>query len=186
MKKEWFSAALLSLACLILLNGGYTLLVWGLAQLSPQKGLGERISGTGGRYYYANIAQNFHHDQYFSSRPSAVGYNAAGSGGSNKGPFNPDYLNTVRGAIDSFRSHNPGIGLNQIPSDLVTASGSGLDPDISVDAALVQVNRISRLRGIAPEKLIALVQQNRLKGSFGLAPEHINILRLNLALDQLK
>jgi len=186
MKKEWFSAALLSLACLILLNGGYTLLVWGLAQLSPQKGLGERITGTGDRYYYTNIAQNFHHDQYFSSRPSAVAYNAAGSGGSNKGPFNPDYLNTIRGAIDSFQSHNPGIDLKQIPADLVTASGSGLDPDISVDAAWVQVDRISRVRGIAKEKLNALVEQNRVKGSLGLAPEHINVLKLNLALDQLK
>ena len=80
---------------------------------------------------YANIGQRFTDDKYFWSRPSAVAYNAAGSGGSNKGPCNPDYLKDVQAHIDSFLAHNPGVRAADIPAELVTYSGSGLDPDLS-------------------------------------------------------
>lgn len=105
----------------------------------------ERIRGTcRWEKHYENIAQNFSDDKYFSSRPSAVNYNAAGSGGSNKGPSNPDYLATVQARIDTFMMHNPEVRKSDIPSDLVTASGSGEDPNISIQGAFVQIPRIAK------------------------------------------
>jgi len=136
---------------------------------------------------YANIGQKFSVDKYFWSRPSAVNYNAAGSGGSNKGPSNPDYLKDVQAKIDTFMVHNPGINKSEIPADMVTASGSGLDPNISTQAAMVQVKRIAKTRNIPEDKINQLVEskiEKPLIGMFG--PEKINVLKLNIALDQLK
>src|SRR6202007_730681 len=96
-------------------------------------------------------------DKYFWSRPSAVDYNAAGSGGSNKGPNNPDYLADVQKRIDTFMVHNPGIKKSDIPSDLVTASGRGLDPHISGEGAKVQVKRIAAVRHLTEDKVQQLV-----------------------------
>ncbi len=92
---------------------------------------------------YALEGQNFSSDKYFMSRPSAAGYNAAGSSGSNKGPTNPDYLKDVQSRIDSFLVHNKTVQKEQIPAELVTASGSGLDPDLSPAGAYIQVARIA-------------------------------------------
>jgi len=186
MKKEWLSAALLTLACLVLVNGGYTAAVLAMAQLTPQKGLAERIAAPNGQMYYANVAQKFTDDKYFSTRPSAVDYNAAGSGGSNKGPSNPDYLRLVAARIDTFMAHNPGVSRSNIPSELVTASGSGLDPDISPAAADVQVERIAKMRGLAPGIVRALIASlvERLPGRLG--PDRVNVLRLNLKLDAVR
>ena len=108
----------------------------GIAQAAPAKGKGETVTVNGKVVGYKLIGQKFTDDKYFWSRPSAVDYNAAGSGGSNKGPTNPDYLKTVQDRIDSFLVHNPGIKKEEIPSELVTASGSGQDPDISVQGSL--------------------------------------------------
>ena len=113
-------------------------------------------------------------------------YNAAGSGGSNKGPSNPDYLKVVQARIDTFLVHNPGIEKKDIPVELVTASGSGLDPDISPKAALVQVKRVAAARKVSEEKITELVSahiEKPLLGMFG--PEKVNVLRLNLALEKL-
>jgi K+-transporting ATPase ATPase C chain len=184
MKKEWLSATLLSIACLVILNGGFTAIVWGIAKLTPQKGLAERIKKSDGTYYYANIAQKFTDDKYFWPRPSAVDYNAAGSGGSNKGPSNPEYLKTVSDRIDSFTAHNPGVSKSSIPSELVTASGSGLDPNISVDAAIVQVPRIAKSRAVAETAVKDLIAKATEHTIAGLGPEKINVLRLNLELDE--
>lgn len=186
MKEHIFPAIKLTVLLLLLCAGIYPLLVWGIAQVTPQKGKGEIIQANGKRYY-ANLAQKFTDDRYFQSRPSAVDYNAAGSAGSNKGPSNTDYLATVQARIDTFLMHNPGIDKKEIPVDLVTASGSGLDPDISVKAAFVQVKRIAKIRGIAEpnlEELILTYTEKPLAGLFG--PERINVLKLNIALDQLK
>jgi K+-transporting ATPase ATPase C chain len=164
----------------------YPAIVWGIAQLMPGKGNADTITQNG-KTYYSNIAQNFSDDKYFSSRPSAVAYNAAGAGGSNKGPSNPDYLKDVQSRIDSFLVHNPGIQKSEIPSDLVTASGSGLDPDISVQAAGVQIKRIAKTRNIAEADVTKLVSSHIDKPLLGLlGTEKINVLQLNLALDQLK
>lgn len=158
----------------------------GIAQVAPNNGHGFIVE-TNENKYYENIAQNFSDDKYFWSRPSAVNYNAAGSGGSNKGPSNPDYLATVQARIDTFIVHNPGINKGNIPSDMVTASGSGQDPNISVQAALIQVPRIAKARNLSELELKLLVQQNiekPLLGLFGI--EKMNVLKLNIALSNLK
>jgi len=186
MKKELVSSLLLTIICIIFFSGIYTGVVWGIAQLSPNKGEGFTVQAANGKYYYENIGQSFTQDKYFWSRPSAVAYNAAGSGGSNKGPANPDYLAQVQQRIDTFMKHNPDINKADIPSDMVTASGSGLDPDISVQGALVQVERIAKVRGIDKAVLYKLVKQDIDRSCFGMAPHKINVLKLNLDLDKLK
>jgi potassium-transporting ATPase KdpC subunit len=116
-----------------------------------------------------------------------VGYNAAGSGGSNKGPSNPDYLKDAQARIDTFLAHNPGVDRANVPAELVTASGSGLDPHLSPAAAQVQVRRIARVRGISEEKLVQLVDKHTngpLLGLFG--PSTVNVLALNSALDEVR
>jgi len=131
--------------------------------------------------------QSFTQDKYFNSRPSAAGYNAAGSAGSNKGPSNPDYLKDVQIRIDTFLAHNPSVKKEEIPSELVTASGSGLDPDISPVAAFLQIDRISKERKLPVEQLKTLVQNNiqtPFAGLFGTS--RVNVLKLNIALDNLK
>lgn len=171
---------------LFLLSGVYTVIVWGMGKVMPNGGKGKQVIHSGSSYY-ANIGQSFTEDKYFWSRPSAVGYNAAGSGGSNKGPNNPEYLQTVRARIDTFLVHNPGIESSQVPVDLVTASGSGLDPDISMAAAMVQVKRISKIRKISENTLFELVKHHTETPLFGLfGPVKINVLKLNLALDNLE
>lgn len=186
MKRNLFSAIMLTIVTLLFFSGVYTLVVWGIAQAAPNKGKGEIIEAKG-KKYYANIGQLFNDDKYFNSRPSAVGYNAAGSGGSNKGPSNQEYLDQVKARIDTFLVHNPGIEKSEIPVDLVTASGSGLDPHISAKSAKVQIKRISAIRNIPIEKLdqlVAVQTEKPLLGLFG--PERVNVLKLNLALDNLK
>ena len=185
MKKEWLPAALLTLVCLVLVNGLYTAMVWGMAQITPQKGLAERIVAPNGQRYYANIAQKFTDDKYFWPRPSAVDYNAAGSGGSNKGPANPDFLKTVSDRKDSFLAHNPSVLKTDVPAELVTASGSGLDPDISVTAANAQVVRVAKIRGLSAAKVQALIAGQTQHVAAGLGPDKINVLRLNIRLDEL-
>ncbi|HQY12236.1 MAG TPA: potassium-transporting ATPase subunit C, partial [Ferruginibacter sp.] len=120
-------------------------------------------------------------------RPSAVDYNAAGSAGSNKGPKNPDYLKQVQDRIDSFLVHNPGVKKEEIPAELVTASGSGLDPDISPAGASVQVKRIAAVRKLAEATIISLIDKQTEKPLLGfMGPAKVNVLKLNIALDKLK
>lgn len=185
MKKEIIPSILLSVICIILLSGIYPAIVWGIAQMAPNKGEGIVIREKGGRYFYENIGQNFSDDKYFWSRPSAVNYNAAGSGGSNKGPDNPEYLLLVQARIDSFMTHNPGVNRKDIPSDMVTASGSGLDPHISVEGAMVQVNRIAKVRSLDENRVSELVRAHIDAPMYGMGPERINVLNLNLALDNI-
>lgn len=186
MKTNIFPAIKLTLLTLVLFSGVYTAVIWGVAQVAPNGGKGDVVT-VNGKKYYANIGQTFTADQYFNSRPSAVNYNAAGSGGSNKGPSNPEYLATVQARIDTFLVHNPGVDKKEIPVELVTASGSGLDPDISSKAALVQARRIASARKVTQESVEQVIAENTegpLLGLFG--PEKVNVLKLNIALDQLK
>ncbi len=186
MKSDILPAIKLTLLCMLFFSGIYTLAVYGIAQFSANNGKGEIITHNG-KTFYSNIAQSFTDDKYFYSRPSAVNYNAAGSGGSNKGPSNPVYLAEVQARIDTFLVHNPGIDKSEIPSDLVTASGSGLDPHISVPAANVQVKRIATIRGIAAANIQQLILSNTEKPLLGwFGPARINVLKLNIALDNLK
>jgi K+-transporting ATPase ATPase C chain len=187
MKQHIVPAIRLIIICLIFFSGIYTLLIFGIAQFAPAHGEGENIQLNGKIVGYKLEGQNFTDDRYFMSRPSAAGYNAAGSAGSNKGPTNPDYLKDVQNRIDSFLVHNKKIHKEQIPSELVTASGSGLDPDISPNGAYIQVPRIARARGLTAEKINSLVAEAIEKPLFGLfGTERVNVLKLNLALDNLK
>jgi len=172
---------------IVVFVGLYTLLIWGIAQAAPGNGKGETVSVNNKIVGYKLEGQNFTADNYFNSRPSACGYNAAGSGGSNKGPSNPDYLKDVQSRIDTFLVHNPSVKKENIPAELVTASGSGLDPDLSPQGAYVQVARIAKARNIADEKIKALIAQQIQKPLLGLlGTEKVNILQLNIELDKLK
>lgn len=187
MKQHILPALKLTFGCIVVFMGIYPLTIWSIAQTGPNKGEGETVRVNNKVVGYKLEGQNFTADNYFNSRPSAVGYNAAGSGGSNKGPSNPDYLKQVQDRIDTFLIHNPGIKKEAIPAELVTASGSGLDPDLSAKAALVQVARIAKARDISAEKINNLIAQQTQKPLMGvLGTEKINILQLNIELDKLK
>lgn len=184
MKKYILPSLKLTLVFIVLCAVVYPLIVAAIGRLTPGHGDGETVSVNGKVVGYANIGQKFTEDRYFWSRPSAVGYNAAGSGGSNKGPSNPDYLKDVEAHIDTFLIHHPGVSKADIPAELVTYSGSGLDPDLSPAGAKVQVRRVARARGMSEEKLNALVDrytQGPFLGIFG--PAKVNVLKLNIALD---
>jgi potassium-transporting ATPase KdpC subunit len=186
MKKNLLISLKLTVVTIILLAVLYPLLIAGIGRASEGGGKGETVSVNGKVVGYAKIGQKFTEDKYFWGRPSAVDYNAAGSGGSNKAASNPDYLKTVQARIDTFLAHNPGVKKEEIPSDLVTASGSGLDPDISPAAARIQVKRIATVRGLPEEKISALVDQHIDKPLAGiLGPSKVNVLKLNIALDEL-
>jgi len=186
MKSHLLPATLLTICCIIFFSGIYTVAMLGVAQFAPNHGKGEIVT-VNGKYYYENIAQKFTDDKYFWSRPSAVDYNAAGSGGSNKGPTNPDYLAQVQSRIDTFIAHNPSVKKSEIPSELVTASGSGQDPNLSPQGALVQVARIAKARNISEEKITSLVNEHIEKPLLGLfGTTKVNVLKLNIALDNLK
>jgi K+-transporting ATPase ATPase C chain len=183
MKNNLIPAIRLTFVLLVFFCGIYTFTVFGISKLVPD-GMSFAKNNAG---CYENIGQSFTNDKYFNSRPSAVGYNAGGSGGSNKGPSNPDYLAEVQARIDTFLVHNPDIKKDEIPSDLVTASGSGLDPNITVHAAKVQVKRIAKIRNISETTINKLINQQTEKPLFGLfGTEKINVLKLNQALDLLK
>ncbi|HEX8428176.1 K(+)-transporting ATPase subunit C [Hymenobacter sp.] len=183
MKNNLFPAFRLSLAMLVLCCVLYPAIVWAAAQLAPGHGEGVQLSRKGRVVGYANVGQKFDKPEYFNSRPSAVDYNASGSAGSNKGPSNPEYLATVQARLDTFLLQNPGVSKAQVPAELVTASGSGLDPHLSPQGALVQVSRIAKARNLAPGRVQELVRQQTEGGSF--SPATVNVLRLNLALDEL-
>ena len=190
MKSNLLPAIKLTLICIIVFSGAYTVIVWGIGQvIAPNNDKGEIVnySSDKTKYGFANIGQSFTADNYFWSRPSAVGYNAAGSGASNKGPTNADYLAQVQARIDTFMVHNPDVNKSDIPVEMITASGSGLDPHISPKAAAIQVARISKQRNISEEVLNRLIEQHIEKPLFGLfGPSHVNVLKLNIQLDNLK
>lgn len=186
MKNNIIPAIRLTLVCIVFFCGIYTMSVWAVAQLAPGKGEGFTITQNA-KSYHINVGQAFITDKYFYSRPSAVDYDAEGSGGSNYGPSNPVHLEEVKTRIDSFLAHNSGVDKSEIPADLVTASGSGLDPHISVQSAKVQVKRIATIRKIDESSLNKLIENNIEKPLLGLfGTERINVLKLNLALDKLK
>lgn len=185
MKKNLLISLKLTLVIIILCAVLYPLLIAGIGKATPGGGKGETIKVNGKVVGYARIGQKFTDDKYFWGRPSAVDYNAAGSAGSNKGPSNPDYLKTVQDRIDTFLAHNPGIKKEEIPAEMVTASGSGLDPDISPAGAYIQVKRIAAVRGLPEEKIKALVDKHIDRSWIG-PKEKINVLKLNVALDELK
>jgi len=167
----------------------YPLVVTGVAQLVfPDQANGSLVRRDGHAVGSELIGQPFDDPKYFFGRPSATSvhpYNAAASTGSNLGPSNPALEETIRGRVDALRAADP-TNHQRIPVDLVTASGSGLDPDISPAAALYQVGRVARLRGLPESPVRALVESHVVGRTFGVLGEpRVNVLELNLALDAL-
>ena len=163
----------------VLLSFGYVAALWLFAKVAgPGKGNAEVVELNGKVVGAANVGQQFTKDIYFWGRPSCAGdgYDAANSCGSNKGPTNPEYLAEVETRIDSFLVHHPYLKRKDVPAEMVTASGSGLDPDITPQSARVQVKRVAAL----VEKSI----ERPLLGLFG--PAKVNVLKLNVALYKLK
>jgi K+-transporting ATPase ATPase C chain len=183
--KNIFSILKFTLLTLVLFAVLYPLGIYGIAQLAPNQGKGETISVNGKVVGYQKIGQKFDKSNYFWGRPSAVDYNAAGSAGSNKGPSNPDYLALVQKRIDTFLIVHPYLKKSEIPSDMVTASGSGLDPNISSEGALIQVKRVAKERKLSEEKVKALVE-TKINTPTVMGTPTVNVLELNVALDALK
>jgi len=184
-----FRPAFTLLLVLTLLCGGiYPLLVTGIGQAAfPAQAAGSMIVQDGKLRGSRLIGQPFSSPRYFWGRPSATApmpYNAAGSSGSNQGPLNPALVDAVKGRIAALHAADP-ANRQPVPVDLVTASASGLDPEISPAAILYQLERVARARGIAPAALHQLVGRHTahpLLGMFGEA--RVNVLELNLALDR--
>ena len=157
--------------------------------LFPAQAAGSLVERNGQVIGSALIGQNFATDKYFHGRPSAAGdkgYDATSSGGSNSGPTNKAYIDTVRARVKALREGELGVNHGPIPVDLVTASGSGLDPEISLAAAAVQVPRIAKVRGLSEQTVQELVDAHVRGRWIGLLGEPgVNVLELNLALDDL-
>jgi K+-transporting ATPase ATPase C chain len=186
--KEHLRASFLLLLALTLLTGvAYPLAVTGIAQvLFPEKANGSLLFKNGRGQGSALVGQPFADPRYFWGRLSATGpfpYNAAASSGSNMAPTNAALLDMAKARIESLRAADPGNGA-PVPVDLVTASGSGLDPHISPAAAEYQVSRVARLRSLPEDQVRRFVAQNTEGPTFGVLGEaRVHVLRLNLVLD---
>ncbi len=184
-----FRAAIISTLVLVLVCCGiYPVIVYGLAQgLFRDKADGSLIVAADGTVRGSKLlGQGFTDPKYFHPRPSAAGngYDAAASSGSNLGPTSQKLADAIKDRVAAYRAENS-LGPNDpVPADAVTASGSGLDPHISLRNAELQISRIAKVRGIAPERLRALVEQHTDKPDLGiLGDPGVNVLQLNLALD---
>ena len=185
MKKNLITAILMTAVTTVLLGLVYPAIVWALAQvLSPDKANGQLIRRNGETIGSRIIAQPFTGAAYFHPRPSAAGtgYDPLNSGGSNLGPTNQKLVDRVKAEVAALQAENPG---KPVPVDLVTTSGSGLDPHITPAGAEFQVPRVARARGISEAELRQLVQQHTEQRQFGFLGEaRVNVLELNLALDE--
>ena len=167
----------------------YPLLVTGAARLAfPEQAAGSLLRHAEGKPVGSSlIGQSFSEPRYFWGRPSATApfaYNGGSSTGSNQGPLNPALANAVKARVEALKAADPG-NTAPVPVDLVTASGSGLDPHISPAAALYQVGRVARARGIEPAALQALIERNTEGRTLGVLGEaRVNVLALNLDLDR--
>jgi len=187
--KNFVTAVLMTLVTTILLGLAYPLVVTGLAQvIFPDKANGQLIRNADGAVIGSRlIGQQFSSPGYFRSRPSAAGangYDASASSGSNLGPTNQKLIDRVKADVERLQAENPG---KPVPIDLVTTSGSGLDPHISPAAAEFQVLRVARERGMSEEELRQIVAAHTEGRQFGFLGEpRVNVLELNLDLDNRK
>ncbi len=187
MHPIWKTSILFTVVTAVLFGLGYPLVMTGLAHLLLQRQAdGSLILHDGQVIGSALIAQSFTSNRYFHPRPSAAGngYDAQNSGGSNLAQSNATLVKRIQGDIDKLAAQNPG---KPVPIDMVTTSGSGLDPDITPDNAYYQIDRVAAARGIAPEKLRRLVADHTEGRQLGFLGEpRVNVLELNMALDGLR
>ncbi|HEY6273975.1 MAG TPA: potassium-transporting ATPase subunit KdpC [Terriglobales bacterium] len=185
MKKNIITAVLMTVVTTVLLGLGYPLLVTLLARFMPDKADGQLISRNKTIIGSRIIAQPFTGVAYFHPRPSMAGnngYDPMNSGGSNYGPTNQKLIDRVKAAVAALQAENPG---KPVPVDLVTTSGSGLDPHITAAGAEFQVPRVAKVRGISESDLRNLVRAHTEDRQLGfLGEQRINVLELNLALDE--
>jgi K+-transporting ATPase ATPase C chain len=177
---------LFTLTTLVLIGGAYNALLWAVGQAAlgsrAEGSLIRRSDGTivGSRL----IAQKFERPEYFHPRPSGVDYNAASTGGTNYGPSNPDHLAAVQERLDAVMQQE-GVAAPQVPSEMVTASGAGLDPHIPPSAAQLQAARVATSRDVEAARVRELVAAHTEPPTFGfLGRARVNVLELNLALDE--
>lgn len=182
--KNFVTAILMTVVTTLLLGVAYPLAVTGLAQvLFPDKANGQLVERNGQVVGSRIIGQSFSSPGYFRSRPSAAGngYDAGASAGSNLGPTNPKLVDRVKADVEMLQAENPNM---PVPIDLVTTSGSGLDPHISPAAAEFQAPRVARERGMAEDDVRRLVAGHTEGRTLGVLGEpRVNVLMLNLALD---
>jgi K+-transporting ATPase ATPase C chain len=186
MHSVWKTSILFTIVTGILLGLGYPLFVTGVAAVFfPHQAAGSLILKDGQVIGSSLLAQSFTSDKYFHPRPSAAGngYDATASGGSNLAQSSKTLVDRIQASIDKLSKENPG---KPVPIDLVTTSGSGLDPDITPDAADFQVPRVAKARGISEDRIRQLVAQHTTPRQLGLLGEpRVNVLELNLDLDKL-
>ena len=185
MFTELKRGVLFTAVTIVLFGIVYHLAIWGIGQtLFPAQAEGSLMRRGDGTIVGSRlIAQKFTRPEYFHPRPSAVDYNAASTGGSNFGPTNPDHLKLVRERLDAVEALES-VPANRVPSEMVTAGGSGLDPDIPPDAAEIQTARVARARNVSADRVRELVRAHTEQPAFGfLGRSRINVLELNLALD---
>jgi len=183
MKKNLVTAVLITIATTVLLGIIYPLVVTGIAQvLFPKKANGQLIEANGKIIGSRLIAQAFTAPGYFHPRPSAVSYDPTNSNGSQLGPTNQKLIDRVKGDVAAAQAENPGI---PVPIDLVTTSASGLDSDITPEAAAFQLPRVAKARGINEDALRQLVAKHTVGRQLGFLGEpRVNVLELNLELDK--
>ena len=177
-----------SLVFIVLCGVLYPLVTTGAAQLlMPKQAGGSLVKDQGGKVVGSElIGQNFTEPQYFHGRVSSIEYNGAGSGSNNYAPSNPDLIERTKASIEAWKENNPDVPVSEVPMDLVTNSGSGLDPHISPQAADIQIPRISKLTEITEAELKQLVEEHTEGRDLGVFGEpRVNVLKLNLALAEL-
>jgi len=186
MHSVWRTSIRFTIVTTVLVGLGYPLLVTGIAAtLFPHKAAGSLILKDGQIIGSELLAQSFTSDKYFHPRPSAAGngYDATSPGGSNLAQSSKTLVDRIQGSIDKLALENPG---KPVPIDLVTTSGSGLDPDITPDAATFQIPRVAKARGQSEDRIRQLIDEHTAKRQLGILGEpRVNVLELNLALDSL-
>jgi len=188
--KTLFKSLKITLVFCVFFSVFYILILWLFAQVAgPNKGNAEVATLDGKVVGAANVGQMFTKDIYFWGRPSCAGdgYDASSSSGSNKGPTNPEYLAEVEARIDAFLVHHPYLSRKDVPAEMVTASASGLDPNITPQCAYVQVKRVAQARGLTENQVKEIVDQSVEKPLLGIfGTEKINVMKLNIALEENK
>src|SRR5262245_14365340 len=186
MLKEIKQGILFTIVTMVLLGGVYHIVLWGIGQaVFPSQAEGSLVRRDDGTIVGSRlIAQKFTRPEYFQPRPSAVDYNAASTGGSNYGPSNPDHLKAVQERLDALIGQE-GVTASEVPSEMVTASGAGMDPHIPPNAADLQAARVASSRKVDPSRVSELVAAHTEPPTFGfLGRARVNVLELNLALDE--